>query len=210
MNGGRYRNVLGVGCMLLAALGIGGAVAHFVPPGKTATVAAPKPHDTVRAAATVRPQVRESVINAPGGAALADLSRLTPVQVYNVSRVADGRVSFGAATYADSVRFDCDSGSRESSGDLDYVVTGYGSMTATLGIPSDDTSAAGGTMTVSFNNNGTGPQVSGPVTVTPGHPQQVKVRFRQASQLEIACTSVNASGAARSMLLGLGNAVIGP
>jgi hypothetical protein len=83
-------------------------------------------------------------------------------------------------------------------------------MTATLGIPSDDTSAAGGTMTVSFNNNGTGPQVSGPVTVTPGHPQQVKVRFRQASQLEIACTSVNASGATRSMPLGLGNAVIGP
>jgi hypothetical protein len=115
-----------------------------------------------------------------------------------------------AGTYADSVRFTCDSGSHGSSGDLDYVVTGYGSMTAALGVPSYDTSAAGDTMTVLFNNNGAGPQLDGPVTVTPGHPQQIRVRFRQASQLEISCTSVSPSGAARSMDLALGNAVIGP
>lgn len=204
--------------MLIAALAIGGAVAHFVPPG---TPVAAKPHDPARSAATkrvtvratVRPQATGGVITAAGGgpgAALADLSQLTPVQAYNVSGVSDGRVRLGATTYADSVRFDCDSGSRESSGDLDYVVTGYGSMTTTLGIPSDDTSAAGDTMTVSFNNNGAGQQVSGPVTLTPGHPEHLRIRFRQASQLEIACSSVSASGAARSMDLALGNAVIGP
>jgi hypothetical protein len=222
MNGGRYKNLLGVGSMLVAALGIGGVVAHFVPPGKTGTAAATKPRDTGRAAADVRAtvhpqtlhrhQVTGTIAAAGGGpgSALADLSQLTPVQVYNVSGVSDGKVRIGATTYADSVRFTCDSGSHESSGDLDYVVTGYGSMTATLGVPSYDTSAAGDTMTVSFNNNGSGAQLDGPVTVTPGHPQQVRVRFRQASQLEISCTSVSPSGAARSMDLALGNAVIGP
>jgi hypothetical protein len=83
-------------------------------------------------------------------------------------------------------------------------------MTATLGIPSYDTGAAGDTMTVTFNNNGAGTQAAGPVTVTPGHPQQVRVRFKEASQLVISCAAVDGSGAARSMDLALGNAIIGP
>jgi hypothetical protein len=222
-----------LGCLLVAALALAGVGARFLPHHTAKTAVMARTRDTTRAGGTARasdsartaattrakpaaspqPQVTGGTIAATGGgagAAVADLSQLTPVQVYGVSGLTDGPVRIGATTYADSVRFTCDSGSHESSGDLDYVVTGYGSMTATLGIPSYDTAAAGDIMTVSFNNNGTGQQASNPVMVTPGHPQQVKVRFEQASQLVISCTAIDASGSARSMDLALGNAVIRP
>jgi hypothetical protein len=145
------------------------------------------------------------------GAPVADLSRLTPVQKFNVSKVSSGPVRIGTTTYTDSVRFTCDSGGHDSGGDLDYVVTGYGSMSAVLGVPSDDRRAAGDVMTVSFFNNGTGSQTSRPVLVSLGHPQVVHLRFSGSSQLEISCSAVNASTkSARYMELALGNATIGP
>jgi hypothetical protein len=84
-------------------------------------------------------------------------------------------------------------------------------MSAVLGVPSDDTDAAGETMTVSFFNNGTGSQTSDPVAVSLGHPRAVHLRFSGSSQLEISCSAVSAaSGSARYMELALGNATIGP
>jgi hypothetical protein len=145
------------------------------------------------------------------GAPVADLSLLTPVQEFNVSRVSAGPVRIGTTTYTDSVRFTCDSGGHDSAGDLDYVVTGYGSMSAMLGIPSDDADARGDTMTVAFFNNGTGSQMSAPFTVSLGHPQAVRLRFTGSSQLVISCSAVSAaSRSARYMELALGNATIGP
>jgi hypothetical protein len=217
MTADRRVNAPLLGCLLVAALAVAGLVAVHSLPSHT-----PKAARVARAVVTARPtrataspspRVTGGTVAAPGGgpgAAVADLSRLAPVQVYNVSGVSGGPVRIGVTTYSDSVRLTCDSGSHNSSGDLDYVVTGYGSMTATLGIPSYDAGAAGGAMTVTFNNNGAGTQAAGPVTVTPGHPQQVRVRFKEASQLVISCAAVSGSGAARSMDLALGNAVIGP
>lgn len=227
MTGDRHVNAPLLGCLLAAALAVAGLVAvhslpSHTPPSHTPPSRAPKAVPVARALATGQParataapspRVTGGTVAAPGGgpgAAVADLSQLTPVQVYNVSGVSDGQVRIGVTTYSDSVRLTCDSGSHNSSGDLDYVVTGYGSMSATLGIPAYDTSATGDTMTVTFNNNGAGTQAAGPVTVTPGHPQQVRVRFKEASQLVISCAAVSGSGAARSMDLALGNAVIGP
>ncbi len=169
------------------------------------------------------------MIAAPGGgpgASVEDLSALSPVQAFNVSGVRSGPVRIGAVTYADSVRFTCDSGGHDSSGDLDYVVTGYGSMSATVGVPSDgapgdgapgdgapgdDTHGVGDTMTVAFFNNGSGPQVSQPLTITPGHPRRVHLRIRGSSQLEISCSAVNtATQSPEYMELALANATIGP
>ena len=147
------------------------------------------------------------------GARVEDLSALTPVQAFNVSGVRSGPVRVGALTYADSVRFTCDSGGHDSSGDLDYVVTGYSSMNATIGVPHDDTHAAGvdDAMTVSFFNNGAGSQTSQPVTVSSRGPQRVRLRFRGASQLEISCSAVNtATESPEYMDLALANATIGP
>jgi hypothetical protein len=234
MTGGRRVKLLVLGCMLVAAMAGTVAAVHFLPAGpataQTAARAAAALHRSTPAPAGHRPQPHASpqvaggaqvasgalaggTVTAHGGgpgSPVADLSELTPVQEYNVSRVSDGPVRIGATTYADSVRFTCDSGSHDSSGDLDYVVTGYGSMTATVGIPADDTRAAADTMTVSFFNNGSGSQVSGPVTVTLGHPQQVRMRFHGSSQLEISCGAVDAAQSAKSMDLALGNATIGP
>jgi hypothetical protein len=165
--------------------------------------------DPARAVASAGP-----TIAAPGGgpgARVEDLFALTPVQAFNVSDVRSGPVRIGAVTYADSVRFTCDSGGHDSSGDLDYVVTGYGSMSATAGVPSDDTHAVGDTMTVSFFNNGSGSQTSQPLTISPGHPQRVQLRFRGSSQLEISCSAVNAATQSPEyMELALANATIGP
>lgn len=145
------------------------------------------------------------------GARVEDLSALAPVQAFNVSGVRNGPVRIGAVTYADSVRFTCDSGGHDSSGDLDYVVTGYGSMSAMIGVPSDDTRAAGDTMTVSFFNNGSGSQTSRPLTISPGQPQRVRLTFRGSSQLEISCSAVNATTQSPEYMdLALANATIGP
>jgi hypothetical protein len=229
MTGGRRVKLLVLGCMLVAAIAGVVTAVHFLSPGTAVADTAARAASTARslpgavagattahspaARAIAGPRVTGGTVAARGGgpgSPVADLSQLTPVQEYNVSGVSDGPVRIGATTYTDSVRLSCDSGSHESSGDLDYVVTGYGSMTATVGIPADDTRAAGDTMTVSFFNNGSGSQVTGPVTVTLAHPQQVRVRFHGSSQLEISCGAVDATGSARSMDLALGNATIGP
>jgi hypothetical protein len=223
MTGGRRVKLLVLGCMLVVAMAGVIAGVHFLSPGAAEGEAAlpgavarattvPTAHRPA-ARATTSAQETGGTVSAHGGgpgSPVADLSELTPVQEYNVSRVSDGPVRIGATTYAESVRFTCDSGSHESSGDLDYVVTGYGSMTATVGIPADDARAAGDTMTVSFFNNGSGSQIDGPITVTPGHPQHVRVRFHDSSQLEISCGAVNTAKSAKSMDLALGNATIGP
>jgi hypothetical protein len=67
------------------------------------------------------------------------------------------------------------------------------------------------TMAVSFFNNGAGSQVSGPVTVTPGHPQHVGLRFQDSSQLEISCSArQHGHPVLEYMQLALGNGTIGP
>ena len=164
-----------------------------------------------RSRAVAAPRSRAVAADGRGpGAPVADLSELAPVQEFNVSKVSAGPVRIGTTTYTDSVRFTCDSGGHDSAGDLDYAVAGYGSMSAMLGVPSDDADAAGDTMTVSFFNNGAGPQTSNPIVVSPGHPQFVRLRFSGSSQLEISCSAVSATGSARYMELALGNATIGP
>lgn len=184
------------------------------------------PTDAAQRPAALRPSPADRVdparavtsagptIAAPGGgpgARVEDLSALTPVQAFNVSGVRSGPVRIGAVTYADSVRFTCDSGGHDSSGDLDYVVTGYGSMSATIGVPSDDTRSAGDTMTVSFFNNGSGSQTSQPLTIAPGHPRRVRLTFHGSSQLEISCSAVNATTQSPEYMdLALANATVGP
>jgi hypothetical protein len=204
--------LLGIGCSLVVA---GVVVASLTHGGATPArpVTRPRPASVATPAAPPAPREVIATVAAAGGgpgALVADVSRLTPVQAYNVSGLRTGPVRIGGTTYADSVRFTCDSGGRVSSGDLDYVVTGYGSMSATIGIPSDDTRAAGDKMTVAFFNNGTGSQTDGPYTITLGHPRRVRIRFTGSSQLEISCGATAPSGKAARMDLALANATIGP
>jgi hypothetical protein len=229
MSESRRVMMLGLGSALTVAVVVTGALLHILPfrtpaPGpRPAAVAvthakrvtAPRPAKRVaapRPAATPRPTWTTIAADGGGpGSPVANLSELTPVQEFNVSKVSSGPVRIGTTTYTDSVRFTCDSGGHDSSGDLDYVVTGYGSMSAVLGVPSDDTSATGDAMTVSFFNNGAGPQTSDPVVVSLGHPQSIHLRFADSSQLEISCSAVHATTqSARYMELALGNATIGP
>jgi hypothetical protein len=181
-------------------------------PGASNAIAVQRPREPagpVRAPASAGPTI--AAAGGGPGSRVADLSALTPVQAFNVSGVRSGPVRIGTVTYADSVRFTCDSGGHDSSGDLDYVVTGYGSMNATVGVPNDDTHATGDTMTVSFFNNGSGPQTSQPLTISPGHPQRIRISFRGSSQLEISCSAVNtATQSPEYMDLALANATIGP
>jgi hypothetical protein len=221
----RRAMMLGLGSVLTVAVVVTGALLHILPTRgsapvraaaaartKRVTVARQKP--SILTHPTALPSPAWTTVAASGGgpgAPVANLSELTPVQVFNVSKVSAGPVRIGTTTYTDSVRFTCDSGGHDSAGDLDYVVTGYGSMSALLGVPSDDTGATGGAMTVSFFNNGTGAQTSDPVVVSLGHPQNVHVRFSGSSQLEISCSAVSsATKSARYMELALGNATIGP
>ena len=215
--------LLGMGCLFTVAGVVVASLTHAAPSRDTHPTAArpvtsvspaasARPASTRRSPAAAPPEIAATVA-APGGgpgAPVADVSALSPVQVYNVSRVRSGPVRIGDTTYSDSVRFTCDSGGSDSSGDLDYVVTGYGIMTATIGIPSDDTGAARDTMTVGFFNNGAGSQADGPYTITLGHPRQVRVRLTGSSQLEISCGATAPSGKAAEMDLALGNATIGP
>jgi hypothetical protein len=238
MSESRRVMMLGLGSALTVAVVVTGALLHILPfrppapgprprPAAVAVTHAKRvaaPHTRVatsrpvkrvaalRPAATPRPTWTTIAADGGGpGSPVANLSELTPVQEFNVSKVSSGPVRIGTTTYTDSVRFTCDSGGHDSSGDLDYVVTGYGSMSAILGVPSDDTNAAGDAMTVSFFNNGAGPQTSDPVVVSLGHPQQIHLRFSGSSQLEISCSAVHATTqSARYMELALGNATIGP
>jgi hypothetical protein len=83
-------------------------------------------------------------------------------------------------------------------------------LSAIVGIPGD-ARGTDGAMTVTFFSNGAGPQVSGPVTVSPGHPQRVHLSFRGSSQLEISCSPVGSAGQpAKNLELALGNPTIGP
>jgi hypothetical protein len=220
----RRAMMLGLGSVLTVAVVVTCVLLHILPARgpaparatavrtKRATVSRQKPAAVRPATETQSPASTTVAADGGGpGARVANLSELTPVQEFNVSKVSAGPVRFGTTTYTDSVRFTCDSGGHDSAGDLDYVVTGYGTMSAVLGVPSDDTSATGGAMTVSFFNNGTGAQTSDPVVVSPGHPQNVHLRFSGSSQLEISCSAVSAATkSARYMELALGNATIGP
>jgi hypothetical protein len=224
MSESRRVMMLGLGSGLTVAVVVTGALLHVLPSRPPAPASGPRVRPAAVAvthakrvtapppAATPRPT--RTTIAADGGgpgSPIANLSELTPVQEFNVSKVSSGPVRIGTTTYTDSVRFTCDSGGHDSSGDLDYVVTGYGSMSAVVGVPSDDTSAAGDTMTVSFFNNGAGPQTSDPVVVSLGHPQAVHLRLSGSSQLEISCSAVRtATQSARYMQLALANATIGP
>jgi hypothetical protein len=215
VHGERGARLLTAGCLLIVAgLAVAGLVRFSPGRAPTADDAAmarsPRPHASVRIVHAA-PRAVPAAVTAGGGgpgSPVADLSALTPVQEYNVSRLRTGPVQIGPVTYADSVRFTCDSGGRGSSGDLDYVVARYRSMSAMVGIPAGDSGADA--MTVSFFNNGSGAQTSEPVTVTPGHPRRVRLSFRGASQLEISCSAVDtASGSATYMDVALGNAIIG-
>jgi hypothetical protein len=220
----RRAMMLGLGSVLAVAVVVTCTLLHIPPArgpapvpaavARTKRVTVARHKRPVVPLATAVPSPTWTTVAADGGgpgAPVADLSELTPVQVFNVSKVAAGPVRIGTTTYTDSVRFTCDSGGHDSAGDLDYVVTGYGSMSAVLGVPSDDVSAAGDAMTVSFFNNGTGAQTSEPVVVSLGHPQTVHLRFSGSSQLEISCSAVAAgTQSARYMQLALANATIGP
>ncbi|MBV9452239.1 MAG: hypothetical protein JO345_40760 [Streptosporangiaceae bacterium] len=158
-----------------------------------------------------RRRVASDMIAPPHRPGTTGLRALTPVQEYNISGLHAGPVRISGVTYPDSVRFTCDSGDSDSSGDLDYAVSGFGSLTATVGIPDADTKAAGGTMTVTFLNNGSASQSTTPVTISPGHAQSVHVTFRHSSQLVISCSAMDADGRhAEYMELALGNATVGP
>ncbi|HEX6521222.1 MAG TPA: hypothetical protein VF070_14625, partial [Streptosporangiaceae bacterium] len=157
-----------------------------------------------------RQWVTGDMIAPPDGPGTTGLRALTPVQEYNISGLHAGPVRIGGVTYPDSVQFTCDSGDSDSSGDLDYAVSGFDSLTATMGVPDSDTKAAAGTMTVTFLNNGSASQSTAPVTVSPGHPRSVHVTFRGSSQLVISCSAMDANGRhAEYMELALGNAMVG-
>ncbi len=225
MHGNRHTKLLGLGGLFIAAALVVGILACLRPAsaGKAGATATASPPRTGMggtaggmggAAKTrlngTRRRVTGDTIAPPHGPGRTGLRALTPVQEYNISGLHAGPVRIGGVTYPDSVQFTCDSGDSDSSGDLDYAVSGFGSMTATVGIPDADTKAAGGTMTVTFLNNGSASQSTAPVTVSPGHPQPVQVKFQDSSQLVISCSAVDANGRhAEYMELALGNATVG-
>lgn len=208
----RYHGRVRAKLVWLAGLLAVAGMAAVILPVHARVIASPVP-PAVRATAVATvarpvPAPAAATVAAPGGQ--QRLSALTPVQEYNVSRLHAGPVRVGSVTYTDSVRFTCDSGGRGSAGDLDYHVSGYGSLSALAAIPSDNAMVGGEVMTVSFFYNGTGTQTSGPVTITPGHSRPVRIRLRGASQLEISCDAVDAATQSpRHMDLALANATLG-
>lgn len=133
-----------------------------------------------------------SAVAADGGGAgapLADLSALTPVTQNNISAQSTGPEQIGSTTYEDSVRFSCESGDGENSGDMIYDVAGYKYLTTLIGIPSDASNGSGNAMTITFYKDGSATQLSSPVTLD--HPQSVHLDLQGSSQLEISCSAIN-------------------
>lgn len=224
MHGNRHAKLLGLGGLFIVVALVTGVLACLRPAsaektGATATASPAKVAPRTGAGGAgatktglngTRRRVTGDTIAPLRGPGRTGLQALTPVQKYNISGLHAGAVRIGGVTYPDSVQFTCDSSDSASSGDLDYAVSGFGSLTATVGIPDADTKAADGTMTVTFLNNGSASQSTAPVTVSPGHPQPVHVMFRNSSQLVISCSAMDANGRhAEYMELALGNATVG-
>lgn len=142
-----------------------------------------RPQVSAHPAAVHRAAISSPVARAPSAGGTG-LFRFSPVQVFNVSRLRAGPIVIDGTSYPESILFTCAGAGHASSGDIDYVVSGYGSLVTTIAVPSNAT----GTASVSFFNNGAGAQVAGPYQVSPGHPRAVRIRFPGASQLEISCT----------------------
>lgn len=191
----------------LAAIPVGIGIAVAVSATGTVNQARPLvsarpavPHPATSRPAAAHPAVviASPVVRAVNGGGTG-LFRFSPVQVFNVSRLRTAPVVIDGTSYMDSILFTCAAGGHVSSGDIDYPVSGYGSLATTI-------AALGGTASVSLFNNGAGSQVAGPYHVSPGHPRTVHVRFPGASQLEISCTP--SGPRSPSVVLALANPVL--
>jgi hypothetical protein len=182
---------------------VGAAVAAIVtvigPGGTPAAQTAQTHQSAARPPAMRQPASGQTLVTRAVGVTGTGLFAFAPVQAFNVGQVSSGPVRIGHTSYTDSVRFACDGGDHISSGDLDYVVTGYDSLVTTIAVAPGQSGAAA----VSFFNNGSGSQAAGPYQVSPGHPRLVRVSFPAASQLEISCTP--AGTASRDVRLALAN-----
>lgn len=208
MDGYRHAKLLGIGGLFIVAALIVGILACLRPARAEKTVRPPEASTAATRPGHPLPRVTSGTIPPPDSPGTAGLRTLTPVQEYNISNIRTGPVRIGGVTYPDSVQFTCDSGASDSAGDLDYAVSGFGSLTAVVGIPDADVRAVDDTMTVTFLNNGSASQAAAPITISPGHPRSVHVAFRDSSQLVISCSATNAEGRAEYTRLALGNATV--
>jgi hypothetical protein len=134
------------------------------------------------------------------------------LQNNNMGNVSAGPEQIGAITYQNSVGFTCLTADNDGPTDLVDNVAGYQFLTATFGIPSDATNAAGNTMTITFFNDGSTTQLlATPMTISLDHPQSVHLNLDGSSQLEIACDATSVAGhSGANMDAAMGNATIGP
>lgn len=126
-----------------------------------------------------------------------DLSTLQPVSTSVDNYSAARPQQIGVTTYQDGIRFSCSSGDGDSYygyNNVTYDVAGFGTLTATIGVPPDAGNAADNSATIEFYKDGTSTQLHPLVTVALDSPQTVKVNLQGASQLEINCTAAAEGG----------------
>jgi hypothetical protein len=134
-----------------------------------------------------------------------NLFNLTPVQNNYAFNLVNASEQIGNTTYPDSVRFTCSGGDTS----LIYDVAGYKFLTATAGVPSNATNAAGNTMEISFFSDGSTRQLGKTVTIALDAPAPIHLNLAGTSQLEIACTATSTSTQqAQDMDVAFGNAVL--
>ena len=145
----------------------------------------------------VAPSTDHSTATSPGsgssggggssGGSKAYLSGLQPGSTVT-GDLKVGAQQINGKTYQNSVRFACGAGWA-----ISYWARGYKVLTATVGVPDDNSSvAAGATVTVSFADQ-IGTSAASSTTVTPGHPQDVTVNLPGSVQggespIDISCS----------------------
>lgn len=124
-----------------------------------------------------------------------DLSSLTPVQSSVDGFTTNGPQQIGTTTYSNAIRFSC-STSNDAYGynSLVYVVAGYKTLNATLGVPDNASNAAGNSATIKFYKDGGSTELGQPVTIALDSPQRVSLPLQGSSQLEISCVAANQTG----------------
>jgi hypothetical protein len=149
-------------------------------------------------------------VTAIPGATRTNLSLVSPLSDYGISSPVDAPQEIGTSNYENSVRFTCAS-DQASPNDIVYEVAGYKFLTATIGVPSNATNAAGNSMTITFFKDGSTSQLGKTMTTSLDHQLNIHLNLMGSSQLEIECSAITtATQNVTSMDVVLGNATIGP
>lgn len=134
--------------------------------------------------------------SAPSAAPSADtaLSSLPVLQADVALYTADSSQRIGGTSYPDAIRFSCSAPTHGGHYSVTYDVAGFGTLAATIGIPSNATNAAGNSASIQFFKDGGPTQLGQTLTVSPDNPQTITLPLDNSSQLEIHCDAAEVTG----------------